>query len=537
MRAWAIGCALVLSLSGGIVFAEHWYTLYDQAIYDLEAGRYEAAITKLQAAVKQNPKSGAAIRVEATRTVRYFPYFLLGKAYFHLRKYDEAARFLAQENRSNLPDKVSASIAYYQQEIESIQDKKRQDEFNRALAASEAARQQGAFAQATEQLEKAWRADQTEFEKRGLGKVLASIRKEEEQRAVESERQKTEAAFQELISQASEKEKQGALGQVTDLLQKADHLIPNRPEVQVLRNRIKEREDKYSNAKQAASKAEQEGRIEEAVADLRQAEQAHPERYSDEKLATRAEALSRQAEIRQRLEAGNAALKQGQFAQAVEDYDLVLRSDPENVTAKNQRSRAQFLQLVTRGDELAAEGSFPDALQAFERALGQNAESGPEVYEKMRAHLDELRPGRNSIRTDWLEVMRNSDPERFGKEALGAAPRRRPSSARVERPAVSDESNVRQGVLAALNGEPQQAVQMLEKVGATQKGGNAELESWTGVAYARLSFLTTDPKQKDALRAKATEHFRRALDLDPQHRLNSRLVPPRILKLFADARR
>jgi len=53
--------------------------------------------------------------------------------------------------------------------------------------------------------------------------------------------------------------------------------------------------------------------------------------------------------------------------------------------------------------------------------------------------------------------------------------------------------------------------------------------------YGQLT--TADPKRKEELQARATQHFRRALDLDPRHRLNSRLVPPRILRLFAEARR
>jgi tetratricopeptide (TPR) repeat protein len=536
MRAWTVSFALVLSLSGGAALAERWDTLYSQAMHDLEAGRYELAIAKLQSAVSENPKSGSVIRAGATTTVRYFPYFLLGKAYFHIRKYEEAADFFAKESRSNPPDKLSAAIVYYQAEIQVIQDRKRRDEFDRLLAASDTARKAGAFAQAAEQLEKARETDQTEFEKRGLGKLLVSVHDAEKQRAAEAERQRIEGAFQDLIRQASEKEKEGALADTTELLQKADLLIAGRTEVGRLRNRIKEREDKYAAAKQAASTAEHEGRMAEAVGNLKQAEQANPGRFQAEKLAGWADSLSRQAEIQERLKAGAAALELGQLAQAVENYDLVLRVDPENVKAKAQRSRAQCLQLLAQGDDLAGEEAFPDALQVFELALSQNPDQGPEVYERMHLHLGVLRAGRNPIQKDWLEVMRSSDPERFAKERPRVAAARRSSKPRIQPPAGGRDENVQREVLAALNVEPHEAVRMLEKVSATQKGGSAELESWTGVAYARLSFLTADPKQKAELRAKATQHFRRALSLDPQHRLNARLVPPRILRLFADAR-
>ncbi|RPJ87301.1 MAG: hypothetical protein EHM18_01835, partial [Acidobacteria bacterium] len=524
MHVWIVSFTVVLSLSCGPVVAERWYTLYNQAIYDLEAGRYEAAIAKLEAAVSQNPKSGTSMRVEASRTVRYFPYFLLGKAYFHLGKYDEATKFLAQESRSNPPEKLSQAIVSYQQGISSIKEEKRRAEFNRALAASEAARKEGAFAKAVEPVEKARQTDRAEFQKRGLAKVLASVGESERQRVAEAERQRKEAAFQDLVRQASVKEKQGALGETTELLQKADELIPSRGEVKALRDRMKEREEQFTSAMLAASAAEREGRIAEAIGNLKQAEQAHPERYKAEKLATLADSLSRQAEIEGRLNAGAADLERGRFKQAVETYDVVLRADPENMTAKKLRSRAQFLQLLARGDELAGARSFPDALEAFELARTQNGGEGQEVYERMQRYLPELRAGRSPIRNDWMEVMRNSDPQRFAKERLGVAARRRPDSP-IERPAVNDEASVRRSVLAALAEEPHEAVQLLKKVRAGRKGGNAELESWTGVAYARLSFLTTDPKLKEECRVQATQHFRRALDLDPRHRLDSRLVP------------
>lgn len=537
MRAYVVYFALVFSLSRPVIGEERWDALYNQAVRELEAGQYEAAITKLQAAISQNPKSGSALRADATKTVRYFPYFLLGKAYFHVHKYDEASRYFAQESRSNLPDKLFAAITYYQEEIRSIEERKRRDDFDRALATSEAARSKGAFGQAAEELEKARQTDPAEFEKRDLGKLLASVRASEKQRAVEAERQRTEAAFQELIRQASDKEKQGTFSETTALLEKAEQLIPGRNEVKALTNRIREREDKYASAKQAASTAEQQGRVGEAITALKQAEQANPEKYKAEKLSEWAGSLAREATIQEHLKAGSQALELGQFAQAVENYDLVLQVDPESITAKTGKSRAQFLQLLARGDELAIDGAFPDALQAFELARSQNAGQGSEVYDRMQLHLPVIQAGRSAIRSDWLEVMRNSDPERFTRERPGRAAPRRPLNMRTERPAPSRQEDVRRGVLAALNEEPQEAVRMLEKARATQRGGNAELESWTGVAYARLSFLSADPKRKEEFRARATEHFRRARDLDPRYQLNSRLVPPRILKLFADAGR
>ncbi len=85
---------------------QSWDRLYVRAMADLEAGRWEAAVAKLQESIRQHPRSGDSMRVDVTTTVGYFPYFLLGKAYYHLGKRDEALKSFAQEDPARLPPRM-----------------------------------------------------------------------------------------------------------------------------------------------------------------------------------------------------------------------------------------------------------------------------------------------------------------------------------------------------------------------------------------------------------------------------------------------
>ncbi len=103
MRRLVMILAIVLLASAGGMRGERWYKLYDQAKDDIDHQRWESAIRKLQQAVAQNAGPGASVRGEGTKRMAYFPYFLMGKAYYHLGRYDEAASE-AQAALESLPE-------------------------------------------------------------------------------------------------------------------------------------------------------------------------------------------------------------------------------------------------------------------------------------------------------------------------------------------------------------------------------------------------------------------------------------------------
>jgi len=531
----------ILLLVVSPVFAQTWQQLYDQALRDLEAGRWEDAITRLEGAVKQQPASGQSITGGQGQVLRYYPYYLLGKAHFHLGRYPEAEHFFARESRQpNLPARLAQEISGYQQQMQPALAKIQAD-FNRALEQGQAARAKGALAEAAAQLERARQLNSIEFKARGMDLLLASVRQSEKKRADENR-------FRLLIQQAEEKEKQDAFQEAFTLLDQAAGVIPGQPEVDRIRTRLAERERTYNRLKEEAANDEREGRLAEAVNKLTQASELAPQLFVRDRLPERltqiAASISRQAEIQQLLLAAARAFQQGDYAMAITAYDSVLQKDPANSVAVEQRERAESRQLISQAENLIRDRAFEDALAAFSLAFDLDNENGVVIYDRMRPHVQAIRR-QNELRGEWLELMREADPDRFKKENPGASataqsqPRRQsPAAAKpLEKPRVDAEieESQQKAVSAAIQGPPEEAVRLLERVKATRGKSDAELESWTGVAYARLSLLTSDPEERKRLQVKASEHFKLALRMDPQHELNPRLVAPQIQRIFSEA--
>ncbi|HXK58878.1 MAG TPA: hypothetical protein PLP42_03195 [Acidobacteriota bacterium] len=536
------GVLVIVLLLGSPVLAESWQELYDQALEDLKSAHWEQAITKLREAVRQQPQSGRTITGKQGEPIGYFPYYLLGKAYFHLGKYSQAAAFFEREaGRAGLPDRVAREIAVYRQQIRELLGRGA-PEFNRALKEAEEARLRNAFGEAAAKLERARELDAGEFQRRGLESLLANLRRAEKEQVEENR-------FRRLLTQAEEKEERGALQDALLLLQEADRVIAGRVEVDHIRQRIKERRENYARLKQAAMADEAEGRLALAVDKLQQAAEADPERFFAEglskKLTEVAAAITRQAQIEQLLVSAARAFSEKDYLRAIADYEKVLAKDPTHRVAGEQKRRAESLQLLEQAEGLIEDNAFEDALAAFNLSYDLDPENGALIYEKMRPHLQALSRQPIEVRDEWLQLMNDADTERFSREdprvpqpPRPSRPRQSPAAA-VTKPKPNNSQNEKaqqEAVFAAIQGPPEQAVRLLEKLRAAGGKSSAELEGWTGVAYARLSLLTSDPEQREKLQAKASQHFKLALRMDPDLELNPRLVAPHIQKLFSEVR-
>ncbi|RPI27966.1 MAG: hypothetical protein EHM61_06675 [Acidobacteria bacterium] len=413
--------------------AERWYRLYDQAQEDMAEQRWQAAIVKLKQAIAQNPSPGPSVRGEGTRTMGYFPYFLLGKAHYYLGRYDDAARFFKREEQSRPVGRVATEISLYQSYLRAIQEsRQRIAEFDRIVERALAAKAKGSFREAAENLRRARDFHPNEFEHRDLGKVLAVVLDSEMKRNEAKATREREERFLALIGNAATNEAGGRLAEAARLLTQADRLISRRPEVLAFQRRLQEREDRYARLRHEALEHQRSGHAPEALGALRLANKLNPERFRSDHLPELAASLVKEIEI---------------------DRDI--------------RARAKA----------AADGNAG-------------------------------RPGRATDRG-----------------------RRIPVGARA------DSADLRRAILAAYQARPEDAVKLLEQMRATRKTRTVDLEISTGIAYARQSFLTVDPAESEKLRDKAMLNFRLALALDPRYQLNSRLVAPQIMELFAAAAR
>jgi len=541
MRFFAAGVVVGLVLGGTVAVAQSWDSLYVQAIEDLQAARWQPAVTKLQEAIRQNPRSGHSMRTDVTKTVGYFPYFLLGKAYYHLGRHEEALQSFTREDPRRLPAKMTEEIAGYQRAIRAVQADRRVKEFQQSVDKAEAARQKGLFGEAAGHLQRAREISQEQFEKRRFGGMLVDMQGLAKKQQTEKE---TLSRFQTILGQASQKEKEGALQTARLLLGEAEQILPGRPEVNDLKTRIDQREARYTQLKEGASLDEKEGRFGSAVDKLKEAAEIDPERFNTDKLAQLVDSLSSRQVIQNHFRAAAKALEDRSYRQAIAQYDLILQKDPRNATAVAEKARARSLELLSRGQELASEGSFDQALSAFGLAGITYRSNGYLIYDQMDLYTERLRG--NRLEQPWLDVMRDADPATFASRHRTAPQQtvrrtarsiaRRSAArgpARQAGRAASDDA-VRDATYSALSAPPQEAIRQLEQVRASQKSTNAELESAAGIAYARLSLLTANREQREKLREKAKEHFRTALAVKPAQTVNPRLVSPQIVKLFTE---
>ena len=382
MRRCILSLAFVLVVSMATVRAERWYKLYDQAKDDINHQRWESAIQNLQQAVAQQPDSGASVRGEGTKRMAYFPYFLMGKANYHLGHYDEAARFFKQETRKGLTGRVATEMSLYQNYLRAIdEDRKRLAEFNQVVDQAHAARARGAFVEAADDLRRARTIHPAEFDRQNLGRMVDELATLEKNRVEEQTRRERETRFAALIEDASVHEKQGQLRDARQSLAEADRLISGRSEVMALRKRLKDREDRYLQLKQSALAQQIDGKLAQALQSLKQAADADLERFNSDKLAGVAASISRQIEIQNEIRA------RAQTVAAVQ----TTRTEDQIPKSRNPkpapRSRSQAIQRVSVPDSDAMRRAL---VAAYEGPPDQAIRMLQEVQANSRTHNAEV---------------------------------------------------------------------------------------------------------------------------------------------------
>lgn len=80
---------LTIVLSAGVAQAS-WYDDYDAGIAAVRKGNWNAAVQKMSAAIKGNPKEGDRVRTYGTIMINYHPYYYRGVAYLNTGRYEEA---------------------------------------------------------------------------------------------------------------------------------------------------------------------------------------------------------------------------------------------------------------------------------------------------------------------------------------------------------------------------------------------------------------------------------------------------------------
>ena len=526
MREWkaipfAIGLAVLVTVA---VFAQtsRWADPYQRAVKAIESHSYGAAIPLLEQAVAAEPKSAANKYVEGVFRVDYFPFYYLGIAYLELKQYDKA-RDNFNKARDGLPRPLLVKVDEFQKRLSAERRVARAEppppsppkppainpNFEPAVRQADAALAARRFADAVSSFDAAKAADSSEFTKQNL-----QSKRDEAARGV---------AGQQLADEGRGLLQNSQLRAAKAKFQQADQTLAGQKSVADGLAAIRQREDSYQSFKSEAEQDLRASNFQPALDRLAQAKSANPELYAADNLDARVrtandklrettsaretavgEAAAREAATRDSqalFDKARLLASQGKYADAEEGFSAALSKDPTNQDAdtalKNSRRfgtlRTEAADLARRGDAAGAQGRFSEA--------------------------------------------RGVDPTRFDREGLAASLERllKQTGQDVDKIALRD------ALSALFRGDASKSIAILEPAVAGRPSAKsdaaASLHAYLGVAYATQALSSAKENESSrALRAKALDQFRLALALQRDYRLASRVVSPRIVALFEQAR-
>lgn len=233
----------------------------------------------------------------------------------------------------------------------------------------------------------------------------------------------------------------------------------------------------------------------------------------------------------------NSALNQKRFRDAIAGFDEAKRLDPvEFEQAKLQGRRVQAarglsLELVAAGRSLMptslseAKAKFLEAQQVFPESPAAMAML-EEVRRRETLVTPLAAPDKPALKT--TDVRAPAMPTT--RDATAAKDTNRPPRADA----------LRDGLAALLRGDAQQSIGILEPALQGARPADkamAPLHAYLGVAYATLALSSPKADDQGRLREQAREQFRHAISVRPDFQLSTRLVSPKIVALFEQARR
>lgn len=106
LRVILLTCCLSLVISVPAVFAKRWYEYYQEAQDALKEQRWETAIELLKKAIEEDPEPGKRKRTYGIRSIQYYPYLALGRAYHAIGDHEAAIRACEESKRRGVAPKA-----------------------------------------------------------------------------------------------------------------------------------------------------------------------------------------------------------------------------------------------------------------------------------------------------------------------------------------------------------------------------------------------------------------------------------------------
>ena len=201
------------------------------------------------------------------------------------------------------------------------------------------------------------------------------------------------------------------------------------------------------------------------------------------------------------------------------------------------KQREDTYQALKAGAEpdIAAK-KFKDAKDKLDRAKLANPEQF--TTDKLEARLTVVNAGLNAPVAN-LSASNNVPSNAAGGATKDAIDKNPKGPAAPTSPGVDKES-LRTALLALVNGDAQHSISILEPISQQQTGSAADaatLHAYLGVAYATRALSSAKPDEQSKLSTTALEQFRLALSAQRDFKLSDRIVSPKILAMFEQARR
>jgi tetratricopeptide (TPR) repeat protein len=492
-----IGVALgaVLSAQGG-----RWQQPYDAGRRAIEAKRFEEAVKQLERAIAIDPRQEANKQVEGVFRADYFPYYYLGIAYFEMGQYAKA-----QENFNKAGERLSrnltASLMQYQQQVAVALKKAAppsptpavDTRFAQLLRDGDAALAARRYGDAINAFDAARGANAGEYARQG---VQARRDQAARGRALELAAEGTQLMASSLPNARSR-------------FEEAERTFPGLKETADGLAEIRRREGEAARAT-AASTVSPAGRGQSGRGGSTLTTTPLPAAGRTSLTTTplapgpapapREPAPSPRPDPARLFQDAVRLSKDGQYAEAETGYAAVLKADPAHREAADAlRNSQRFGSLVSEGRAARDRGETATARQRFEEA-------------------------------------RKLDALRFSREGLTTV------LAGLTAPAPADPTreSLRQGLQALLLGDTQKSIAILEpsvRRAGVSAANAAALHAYLGVAYATRALASPSADEQAKLRTGALEQFRQALAADKSYTLSSRLVSPKILAMFEEARK
>jgi tetratricopeptide (TPR) repeat protein len=532
---------VALTLLGVVASAQNnraWSDPYQDAVRLIQGGFYDKAVPLLEAAVKANPKAELNRLVEGVFRIDYLPYYWLGIAYFELHQTEKAQENFQKARNPAPRDKTQlARLNDYQAKLQT------------ALAAPKAPAGNPAFGPALQRAESA-------LEARRFADALAAFDAarnvdgaEYNRRNVQARRDEAARAFALQLDEEGRRALGESLSGARAKFQQAEQTYGGLKDTADGLAEVKRRDDQYQQAKAGAERDISGGNFKAARDKLNLARLADREQFMSDNLPAQLNTVNSRLNAPQAasppapaaaLPATAAAAPASSAAPAVATPGAA--SPAPTAVSPPLASGDESRRLFENGRLLASQFKYAEAEAGYASALQRDPNNlqARDALDKSRSFAGLARDARSSrdaaVVRKKLEEARALDPARFDHEQLNAL--------LSSLPAVQGEDPLkpplRSALMALLRGDAQASISILQPVSGNQAGSassGAALHAYLGVAYATRALSSTQPDEQTRLNNDAREQFRLALSLQSDYQLSPRVVSPRIVAMFEQARR